>query len=194
MSAAISAIDIAAILRTLSPQTAIKSHTAIRKVLDFAATRLSRTASSSSIPPIRGGLRSVGWAPQPSRAKARSIPPFIGAPCRSLSSNSAKLEDVVAKCALLIVATAVRCKTARLAKWANIDFVRREWTPPFDHLKDGKHHKRPFIVPLNAVALAALEAMRDRSSSGFVFANSAGGPITGRRHHQSPSPPSSASS
>jgi integrase len=44
-------------------------------------------------------------------------------------------------------------------------------------LKDGKHHKRPFIVPLNAVALDALERAGTRSSSGYVFPNSAGGPI-----------------
>lgn len=173
---AISAIDIAAILRTLSPQTAIKSHTAIRKVLDFAATALEPHGVVIVNPADPRRLRSVGWAPQPS-GESTEHPALHWSAVPELVVELTKLEDVVAKCALLIVATAVRCKTARLAKWANIDFVRREWTPPLADLKDGKHHKRSFIVPLNAVALAALEAMRDRSSSRFVFANSAGGPI-----------------
>jgi integrase len=88
-----------------------------------------------------------------------------------------RMEDVAARCTLFITATAARAKTARLTKWANIDFVKREWTPPFADLKE-KHHKRPFIVPLNDVALDVLERMRARTSSRYVFAHSTGGPIS----------------
>ena len=87
------------------------------------------------------------------------------------------MDDVAATCALLIAATAVRVGTACLTKWANIDFEARTWTPPLQDLKE-RHHKRPFIVPLNDVALDALKRMRGRSSSRYVFAKSGRGPIT----------------
>jgi integrase len=72
----------------------------------------------------------------------------------------------------------VRAGTARLAKWSDIDLAKREWTPPLADLKDSKHHKRPFIAPLNDVGIAALERASARASSRYVFANSAGGPIS----------------
>ena len=87
------------------------------------------------------------------------------------------MDDVDATCMLFIVATAVRAKTARLTKWTNINFEARTWTPPLADLKE-RHHKRSFIVPLNAVALDALERMRGRSSSRYVFAKSGGGPVS----------------
>ena len=96
----------------------------------------------------------------------------------SVVAELGRTDDVAATCALFIVATAVRAGTARLAKWSDFDLEKRTWTPPLADLKDGRHHQRPFIVPLNSVALDAVERMRARSSSRYVFANSVGGPIS----------------
>ena len=79
-----------------------------------------------------------------------------------------RLPDVAAACLLLIVATVVRAGTARLARWADIDLEARVWTPPLTDLKDGRHHKRQFVIPLNDVAVRALESMRGRSPR-YVF-------------------------
>jgi integrase len=173
----ITAIDIANILKPLAPQTAIKSHAAIKRVFDYAAAMLEPHGVPLINPADLRRLRQLGWSPKPKSESTlhaavhwRVIPEVV--------AELSEMEDVVSACALLIVATGVRCETARLAKWANIDFEERTWTPPFADLKDGKHHKRPFIVPLNDVALDVLERMRVRSSSRFVFANSGGGPIT----------------
>ena len=59
----------------------------------------------------------------------------------------------------------MRAKTARLIKWSNIDPEARTWTPPFADLKE-RHHKRPFIIPLNDIALDVLNRPR---TSRFVF-------------------------
>jgi integrase len=64
-----------------------------------------------------------------------------------------------------VIATSMRAQTARLAKWANIDLEACTWTPPLPDLKE-RHHKRPFIIPLNGVALDALKRPR---TSRFVF-------------------------
>ena len=121
-------------------------------------------------------LRQLGWSPK-SRSESKPHPAVHWSLMPEVVAELSRTSDVDASCMLLIVATGVRSETARLTKWANIDFEARTWTPPFADLKDGKHHKRPFTVPLNDVAIDALERMRALSSSRFVFANSAGGPI-----------------
>ena len=135
-------------------------------------------------------LRSLGWSPK-SRSDSESYAAIDWRVMPSVVTELGRTDDVAASCALFIIATAVRAKTARLAKWSDIDLEARTWTPPLADLKDGKHHKRPFIVPLNDVAIDALERVR-ASSSRYVFANSAGGPI-GDGAHQSHSPSSPAS-
>jgi integrase len=173
----ITALDIASILKPLAPQTAIKAHTAIRRVFDYAATMLEPHGVPLVNPADPRRLRSVGWSPKPQSEST----PHAAVHWRVVPEVVAELsaaEDAVSACALLMIATAMRAKTARLTKWANIDFARRIWTPPIADLKNGKYHKRPFIVPLSPLALDALERMRVRSSSRFAFANSGGGPIT----------------
>jgi integrase len=175
----ITASDVANILRPLANQTAVKTHTAIRRVFDYAAAVLEPHGVVIINPADPRRLRAVGWSPKPPSEST----PHAAVDWRIMPEVVAELgalDDVAAKCALLIVSTAVRAGTARLAKWADIDFAKGVWTPPLADLKDGKHHKRPFIVPLNSVAINALESMRERSSLRYVFANSAGGPITDR--------------
>jgi integrase len=174
--ATITATDVAGILRPLAPETASKAHSVIRSIFDFAATALEPHGVVIINPADPRRLRSVGWAP---RSKGDSKP-HAAVDWRVMPSVAAKLErmeDVAAACALFIAATAVRAGTARLAKWSDINLDQCIWTPPLVDLKDGKHHKRPFIAPLNDVALDVLECMRARASSRYVFANAASGPI-----------------
>ena len=58
----ITASDVAAILNTLTRQTAIKSHIAIRKVLDFAITTLEPLGVQMFNPADPRRLRAVGWS------------------------------------------------------------------------------------------------------------------------------------
>jgi integrase len=172
--AKVTANDIAAILRLLKPQTAIKAHIAVRRVFDYAAATLEPHDVVIVNPADPRRLRAVGWSPKPPNEST----PHAAVRWQVMPEVAAELDrvdDVAAACALLIAATAVRAKTARLAKWSDIDFGKRTWTPPLADLKDGKHHKRPFIVPLNDVAMNALKRAR---SSRYVFANSVGRPIT----------------
>jgi integrase len=176
----ITTADVANILRTLADQTAIKAHTAIRRVFDYAITTLEPHGVPMINPADPRRLRSVGWSPKPQSESAshaavdwRIMPEVV--------AELSAAEDAVSACTLLMIATALRAKTARLAKWRNFVFdpkrKKSTWTPLFADLKE-KHHKRPFIIPLNVVALDALDRMRARSSSPYVFANSSGGPIT----------------
>ena len=174
--ASITVADVAGILRPLAPETAIKSHTAIRAVFDYAATVLEPHGVRMVNPADPRRLRSLGWAPK-SRSESKPHAAVHWRVMPEVVAELSRTDDVAATCALFIVATAVRAGTARLAKWSDFDLEKRTWTPPLADLKDGRHHQRPFIVPLNGVALDALERMRARSSSRYVFAKSGGGPI-----------------
>jgi integrase len=172
--ASIMTADVAGILRPLAQETAKKAHTAIRSVFDYAEAVLEQHGVLIINPADPRRLRSVGWSPK-SRSESKSHAAVDWRAMPSVIAELERMDDVAATCISFIAATAVRAKTARLAKWSDIE--ERTWTPPLDDLKDGKHHKRPFIVPLNAVAIDALERAPARSSSPYVFANSAGGPI-----------------
>ena len=93
------------------------------------------------------------------------------------------MDEAAAACVILMIATGMRAKTARLAKWANINPEARTWTPPFADLKE-RHHKRPFIVPLNDVAL---DVLNRPCTSRFVF-----GSLSESHSQQFPSRASSA--
>ena len=166
--AAITVSDVAAILRKLASETAVKSHSAIRAVFDYAATTLEPHKVVITNPADPRRLRSVGWRPKSrSENKLHAAVDWRIAP--SVVSELSHMDEAVAACVILMIATGMRAKTARLAKWANIVLDPKgensTWTPPPADLKE-RHHKRPFIIPLNSIALDALK--RDRTSR-FVF-------------------------
>jgi integrase len=171
--AKITATDIANILQRLAPETAVKTHAALRGVFDFAAATLEPYGVRIDNPADPRRLRYLGWTPK-LRSESKPLAAVHWRVMPSVVDELIHMDDVAAKCALLCVATGVRAGTARLAKWGNIDFEARTWTPPFADLKE-KHHKRPFIVPLNDVALDALERAR---SSRYVFPKSGDNPFT----------------
>jgi integrase len=171
----ITASDVAAILNTLTPQTAIKSHIAIRKVFDYAATMLEPHGVVVLNPADPRRLRAVGWSANPTSESHASVHWRV---MPLVVDELDRMDDVAAACVLYTASTAVRAGTARLTKWANIDLAKREWVPPLADLKDGKHHKRPFIVPLSDIAIDVLERARVRSSSPYVFARSSSGPLS----------------
>jgi integrase len=174
---ALSALDVADILRPLRPQTAIKSHTAIRAVFDFAAEMLEPYGVRISNPADPRRLKAVGWTPKPNSQKVPQ--PAVGwRQMPEVVDELGGLDGVDVACLRFIIATCVRAGTARLAKWRDIDFVKNIWTVPRADLKDDKHRKASFIVPLNSLALDVLK-MRQmrRSSSPYVFEGSGGRPI-----------------
>ena len=157
--------DVAGILRKLAPWTAIKSYIAIRAVFDYAAAALEPHGVTINNPADPRRLRPAGWSIR-SRNDSKSHAAVDWRIAPSVVAELSRMDGPAAACMLFIAATGVRSKTARLAKWSDINLEARAWTPPFADLKE-KHHKRPFVVPLNDVAINALE--RVSKSSRFVF-------------------------
>jgi integrase len=171
--AALSSLDVADVLRPLAAHTAIKTHTAIRAVFDFAATVLEPHGVRISNPADPRRLKAVGWASKP-QSQGIPHPAVDWRQMPEVIDDLGRLDGVAAACLTFIIATCVRAQTARLAKWRDID-EKNIWTVPCADLKDGNHRKASFVVPLNSLALDALK-MR-RSSSPYVFEGSGGQPI-----------------
>jgi integrase len=111
-------------------------------------------------------------AAQPKRPSSRSR--LASGP--EVIDELSRLDGVVAACLRFIIATCVRAETARLAKWRDIDLEKNIWTVARPDLKDGKHRKASFVVPLNDLALDVLKSRRS-SSSPYVFERAGGQPI-----------------
>ena len=70
------------------------------------------------------------------------------------------------------VLTAARAAEVRRATWNEIDWEKRLWTVPAEHMKAGREHR----VPLSAQALDVLREARTLSSeSGLLFPSPRGG-------------------
>ena len=162
--ASITVADVAGILRDLAPETAVKSHTAVRAVFDYAIVMLEPHSVRFNNPADKRLLRHLGWSPK-SRSENRPQPAVDWRIMPSVVSELGRMHEAAAACVILMIATGMRAKTARLAKWANINPEARTWTPPFADLKE-RHHKYPFIVPLNDVAL---DVLNRSCTSRFVF-------------------------
>ena len=160
----ITVADVAGVLRELAPETAVKSHTAVRAVFDYAIVMLEPHGVRFNNPADKRLLRHLGWSPK-SRSENRPQPAIDWRLLPSVVSELGRMDGAAAACGILMIATGMRAKTARLAKWANIDLAARTWTPPLVDLKE-KHHKRPFVIPLSDLALDVLNRPR---TSRFVF-------------------------
>jgi integrase len=113
--ASITTADVAGVLQALADQTAIKAHTAIRRVFDYAITTLEPHDVRMFNPADPRRLRAVGWAPKPPGESESHAAVHWGV-MPEVVAELGQTNDVVATCALFIAATAVRAKTARLTK------------------------------------------------------------------------------
>jgi hypothetical protein len=92
----ITVADVAGILRKLAPETAVKSHIAVRAVFDYAITTLEPHDIRMFNPADPRRLHTLGWSPNHA-AKASLIPPSTGASCpkswMSLTAWKTSLRD-----------------------------------------------------------------------------------------------------
>jgi integrase len=170
----ITVADVAGVLRTLKPQTAVKSHAFIRSVFDFAVVVLEPHGVRFNNPADKRLLRHLGWSPKSAKASTphpaldwRLMPEFMA----ELASH----DDIDARCLAFIILTVARAGAARQAKWRNIDLERRIWSVPIFDLKDSKHRTAPFVVPLSPSAVDLIKALPKRGA--FLFPNAANHPI-----------------
>ena len=90
--------------------------------------------------------------------------------------------DAIAARALeFLILTNVRTDAVLKARWNEFDLDQAMWTVPLANLKDRKHRKEGFRVPLSARAIEIVRGMQVIRASQFVFP---GQPIAFKSSHR----------
>ena len=171
--------EIATILKSLAPGTAIEP---APRSTAYSPSRLSRWRAAGVLmrnPVSSDLLRAAGYAKTMSHGRQPALS-YLELPAFLL--EVARIRSAPARCLEFIIATASRSGAARVAKYSDIDIEARVWRVPRSDLKDGRHRSDAFVVPLNDIAVAAVEAMRETNAkrakpSAYVFAEPDGEPI-----------------
>jgi integrase len=169
----ITTLDVAAVLRPIwrtKPEVARKLYPAVRRVFERARILL-RDEHGIAMPdnPARwDDLKAMGFeAPaQLSRGRHPSLP-HVQMPKFVAALHTR--EAVAASALEFLILTNVRTDAVLKAQWKELDLDEAVWTVPLASLKDRKHRKEPFRVPLSARAIEIARAMEKGRVSSFVF-------------------------
>ncbi|MBL9066467.1 MAG: integrase arm-type DNA-binding domain-containing protein [Sphingopyxis sp.] len=145
---------------TARPVTADRLRSRIQAVLDYAIAHGWRTAGNVA---RWQGLLDKVMPPRQKAAGHHAALAYDDAP--TLATALRQSSGVAARAVEFVMLTAARTGEARWATFDEIDTAARIWTVPADRMKAGKEH----VVPLTDRALAIVEAMRQRATSGLIF-------------------------
>jgi integrase len=168
--------EVAAILKTLRPGTADRTRSALNGVFAFATIVMEQHGVLMRNPASSDLLKAAGYSKNVSRGRQPALP-YSALP--AFLSELAGILTPAARCLEFIISTVARSGPARLAKFSDIDLEARIWRVPRGDLKDSRHRSGVFAVPLNPLAVSAVEAMQEINSrrakpSRFVFSEDNG--------------------
>jgi len=177
----ITTVDVAAVLRPVwrdKPEVARKLYPAIRRV--FEAGRIVLKSGHGIImenPAAWADLKALGF--ETPRALSRGSHPSL--PYSRMAEFMSDLREqggVAARLLEYLVLTNARTGTALAAEWREVDIDAALWIIPADKLKDGKHRKEPFRIPLSPRAVAILREMQAIKTSQYIFPGASGKPLS----------------
>lgn len=177
----ITTLDVAAVLRPVwrkKPEVARKLYPAIRRVFEYARIRLRDDNGIIFDNPARwDDLKAMGFAApaQLTRGRHPSLPyeqmPAFMAALRGRDAIAARLLE-------FLILTNVRTGTALSAAWKEFDLDAGVWSVPVENLKDKKHRKEVFRVPLSPRAIEILRELEAVRVSRYVFPGSGDKPLS----------------
>jgi integrase len=164
--------DVAAVLRPVwrsKPEVARKLYPAIRRVFEVARIRLRDEHGIVIENPAKWeDLKALGF--ESPKALTRGHHPSL--PYQQMSAFMATLRErdsTGARFLEFIILTNVRVGTASAASWEQFDLDAGVWSIPIANLKDKRHRKEAFRVPLSARAVEIVGEMQAMEMSQFVF-------------------------
>jgi integrase len=152
------------------PEVARKLYPAIRRVFDRARVIL-RDDHGIAIPdnPARWeDLKAMGFD-APAKLTKGSHPSLPYGRMPAFISELREREAVAARALEFLILTNVPTDPVLRATWAEIDFENAIWTVPLASLKDRKHRKEGFRIPLSDGAIEILRKMQRARVSRFIF-------------------------
>ncbi|CAJ0876752.1 hypothetical protein AMST5_02814 [freshwater sediment metagenome] len=174
--------DVAAVLRPIwrsKPEVARKLYPAIRRVFEVARIRLRDEHGIMIDNPAKWeDLKALGF--ESPKALTRGHHPSL--PYQQISAFMATLRErnsTGARFLEFIILTNVRVGTASAATWDQFDLDAGVWSIPIANLKDKRHRKEAFRVPLSPRAVEIVREMQAGRTSRFVFpGRTAGSPMS----------------
>jgi integrase len=169
----ITTVDVAAVLRPVwraKPEVARKLYPAIRRVFERARIILrdEHGLAMPDNPAHWADLKAMGFE-APAKLSRGSYPSL---PYGQMSAFMAALRGnggVAARALEFLILTNVRTDPALKAAWTDFDVDGGLWTVPLTSLKDRKHRKEGFRVPLSARAVEIVREMEEARLSAYVF-------------------------
>ncbi len=175
----ITTVEVAALLRPIwraKPEVARKLYPAIRRVFEHARILL-RDEHGIVMPdnPARwADLKAMGFE-APAKLTRGSHPSLPYDQMPEFIADLRARDAVAARALEFLILTNVRTDAVLKAAWDEFDLDQALWTVPLANLKDRKHRKEGFRVPLVARAVEIVGQMREGQVSRFVFPGQARG-------------------
>lgn len=176
-SMAVAEIEIADVMRVLSPIWREKNETASR-----LRGRLENILDWCKVQGLRSGDNPARWKgqldkllPKPSKvAKTENHPALPWQKMPQFIHELRQRPGASAKALEFVILTAARSGEARGAMWSEIDLVERVWHVPAERMKAGKPHQ----VPLSNEAIQLLKAMATEGMQGLIFRGRSGAQLS----------------
>jgi integrase len=169
----ITTVDVAAVLRPVwrtKPEVARKLYPAIRRVFEHARILL-RDEHGIAMPdnPARwADLKAMGFE-TPAKLTKGNHPSLPYNQMPGFMADLRGRDGVAARALEFLILTNVRTDAVLKAAWDEFDLDQALWTVPLANLKDRKHRKEGFRVPLIERAVAIVRQMQKGRVSRFVF-------------------------
>ena len=173
--------DVAAVLKPVwrsKPEVARKLYPAIRRVFEAARIVLRDNHGIAIENPARwDDLKALGFdsPKQLSRGRHPSLPyeqlPAFMSALRERDALTARLLE-------FLILTNVRTGTALTAEWRELDLDAGLWTIPAAKLKDKKHRKDPFRIPLSPRAVQILRELEAVRTCRYAFPSASNKPLS----------------
>jgi integrase len=169
----ITTLEVAALLKPIwnaKPEVARKLYPAIRRVFEYARIRL-RDDHGIDMPdnPARwDDLKAMGFEP-PAKLSRGSHPSLPHERLPSFIADLRARDAIAARALEFLILTNVRTDAVLKAKWAELDLDQAIWSVPLANLKDRKHRKEAFRVPLSPRAVEIATEMEAVKVSDYVF-------------------------
>jgi integrase len=175
----ITTVEIAALLRPVwrtKPEVARKLYPAISRVFEHARVLL-RDEHAIHMPdnPARwSDLKAMGFE-TPTKLTRGSHPSLPHTLMAAFMADLRARDAMAARALEFLILTNVRTDAVLKAAWDEFDLDQALWTVPLANLKDRKHRKEGFRVPLVARAVEIVGQMHQARVSCFVFSGHARG-------------------
>jgi integrase len=154
------------------PEVARKLLPALRRVFEVARIRLrDEFEIDYSNPAQWADLRALGFEP-PKQLSRGHMPSLPHAELPAFMSTLRDTKQISSLALQLLILTVVRTDAVIHARWEDIDMENGVWAVPVENLKDKKHRKDAFRVPLSTAALSVLRDAEAIRMSEWVFPGS----------------------